>query len=98
MKAIICDNKSCGKIIEGEQQREHRRENEECSVVIGFKGDQDLCGECARKIFARAARATWDDLKQRRGERSEENQGEVVKGSQRGGRPEGDQGKRHDGN
>ena len=66
MKATICDEKQCGKVIEGEQVKVYSKKVDDCLVEINRVTEQDLCAECQRKLFAKGARCVWDELKQKR--------------------------------
>ena len=68
MKAIICD--VCQKVIEGGPYNDFTKNNGiEWSVSVGLNGETDRCEECARKLFAKALRESWDDTKQKRGKK-----------------------------
>jgi len=93
MKAIICDNKTCGKIIEGEQEKEYHREEGECEVTIQRRGERDLCAECTRRLLAKAANMAWGDLKRKRGGdgkqkgKGQAKAAEGIRGGQDGNQP-----------
>ena len=64
MKAVLCD--ICKEIIEDEQIVDYHKKTDEFSIEIGLAGEKDMCHECSRKLFARAASAAWDELKSTR--------------------------------
>ena len=67
MKAIICDEPKCGKIIKGGPYNDFtKNKGVEWSVSVGLNGDVDRCEECARKLFAKALQNAWDSVKQSR--------------------------------
>jgi hypothetical protein len=66
MKAVICDVKGCGAIIEGDQVKVYSKKIDGCLVEINRASEQDLCSDCQRKLFAKGARLAWDDLKNKR--------------------------------
>ena len=67
MKAVLCDEKNCGKVIEGGPYNDFTKNNGiEWSVSVGLNGEVDRCEECARKLFAKALREAWDSVKQKR--------------------------------
>jgi len=70
MKAVLCD--ICKAIIEGEQKVDYHKKTNEFSVEIGLNGEKDMCRACSRKLFARAARTAWDELKATRKKEAED--------------------------
>jgi hypothetical protein len=67
MKAVICDVKGCGKVIEGGPYNDFtRNEGVEWSVSVVLNGDMDRCEACSRKLFAKALRESWDSVKKAR--------------------------------
>ena len=63
---IICD--LCKAVIEGGPYNDFtKNEDVEWSVSVGLSGDTDRCESCAKKLFAKALRESWDEVKQKRG-------------------------------
>ena len=66
MKAVLCDEPKCGKIVKVDEPVAFQLSTDDGTVNITLSEGVDRCAECARKLRARAARSAWNELKMKR--------------------------------
>ena len=65
MKAILCDEKGCGKVMKGNLM-DFNMKTDDVLVTVSLLGEEDRCEACTRKLQAKYLQEAWDIVKQSR--------------------------------